>query len=216
MNVDGDSVEALSITENVEDMLFNETLSGYIGSAYDFSLSGKSFDSAKISFTFDESLLNQENFKPVIYYFNEETQILEELKTDVKGNTASTTVSHFSTYILLNKTEFDKVWETEIKPPEYEGDSEVLLDIAFVIDYSQSMEENDPNQLFKTLSKEMITKLRDDKDQAAVVKFIKRATLVQSLTTDKEALNTAIDIFLMMMDMDGIQEQMVRLYTVNH
>ena len=193
MDVDGNCVEALSVNENNEDMLFNDKLPGYIGSAYDFSLSGKSFDSAKISFTFDESLLNKENFKPVIYYFNEEKQILEELKTNVDGNTASTTVSHFSTYILLNKTEFDKVWETEIKPPEYTGDPDALLDVAFVIDYSNSMEENDPNQLFKALSKEMITKLRDSKDQAAVVKFIKQATLVQGLTADKEALNTAID-----------------------
>lgn len=193
MDVDGNSVESLSVTENNDDVFFSSDIPGYIGSAYDFSLSGKSFDSAKISFKFDKSLLNDKTFVPVIYYFNEDTQMLEELETIVEGNTASTTVNHFSTYILLNKTEFDKIWDTEIKPPEYEGDSDTVLDIAFVIDYSKSMEKNDPEQLFKTLSKEFISKLRDEKDQAAIVKFIKKATLVSGLTTDKTFLNKAID-----------------------
>ena len=192
LEVSGQQTETLSISKVEDDTFLNETLPGYIGAAYDFSLGDGEFSSATISFTFDESLLGTENFAPKIYYFNEESQLLEELETTIIGNTASTQVDHFSTYILLNKMEFDKVWETEIKPPNAEV-QDATLDIAFVIDYSSSMSDNDPNQIFKQLCKEFTARLRDDKDRAAVVQFIRTATLLSPLTTDKESLNAAID-----------------------
>lgn len=186
------SIQPVSILDNP---LLSHSVAGYLGSAYDFSTKG-TFESATITFTYDTVLGTiGDKFQPRIYYYNEETQLLEELPNQtVEEGKVSASVEHFSTYILLNKVEFDKVWENEIKPPFYEGDiSDAKLDIVFVIDYSYSMESNDPNQLFKTLSKDFVSKLRQDKDQAAVVKFIRVATVVASLTTDKNALNSAID-----------------------
>lgn len=186
----GENVSSL-LVEPVENMFLDDGIPGYIGSAFDFNIGGD-FEQATISFTFDASLSVDEDFNPVIYYFNEDTQTLEELNTIVEGNTASTVVTHFSTYILLNKTDFDLVWESEIKPPNTENE-DAVLDIVFVIDYSASMDDNDPRQLCKSLSKEFISKLRDDIDRAAVVKFIRRATVVSALTTDKDVLYNAID-----------------------
>ena len=65
---------------------------------------------------------------------------------------------------FLNKTEFEEAWNSEIKPPVFdENDSDAVLDIAFVIDYSASMKENDSQQRFKDLAKSFIEKLRVEK-----------------------------------------------------
>ncbi len=186
-------VEPVSVADNP---FISPSIPGYLGNAYEFSVSGE-FDSATLTFDYDPSL-GEENadFQPRIYYFNEKTRELEELKNQVHvDESVSAIVEHFSTYILLNKVDFDKVWETEIKPPLFveNPEDEATLDIMFVIDYSLSMEDNDPYQLFKSLSEEFIDKLRTDKDKAGAVKFIRKATLVSELTTDKDSVITAIN-----------------------
>lgn len=185
-------VSAVSMLDNP---LLTENVPGYLGAAYDFNADGN-IKSAVLEFSYDRSLGSiGDDFQPRIYYYNEKTQELEELpnQTVVDGK-VSVSVEHFSTYILLNKIEFDDVWAADIKPPLFDGDDEnAKLDIVFVIDYSASMDDNDPKQIFKALSKRFISKLRADTDQAAVVKFIKTATLVSALTTDKQQLNAAID-----------------------
>ena len=114
----GEQTESLNVQEVSDNVLIDKDVPGYIMPAYDFSVDGL-FDSAKISFTFSEELTDSDDFLPVIYYYNESTQEFEELPTTVNGNVASTSVTHFSTYILLNKVEFDKVWEADIKPVDY-------------------------------------------------------------------------------------------------
>ena len=193
----GSAVESLSVkpVSPVENPLLSPAIAGYLGSAYEFSADEK-ISSATITFEYDTSLGDiGAQFQPRIYYFNENTGLLEELENQtVTDGRISAEVTHFSSYILLNKVMFDAVWEYEIKPPIVDEDGETAsLDIAFVLDYSLSMEENDPNELCKRLSKEFIAKLRDGIDQAAIISFIKRATLNSELTTDKDVLNAAID-----------------------
>ena len=67
----GEQVETLEVKKYDNTYYFPETMPGYIGGAYDFHVEGK-FDSAKIQFEFDKSLLDTDNFDPAIYYFNEE------------------------------------------------------------------------------------------------------------------------------------------------
>ena len=189
------SLKVQSVTKE-EEPLLSESIPGYLGTAYDFSINGE-ITSAVISFEYDTSLGTiSDDFQPRIYYFNEDNGTLEELENQIVADgKVSAEVPHFSKYILLNKTEFDKVWEAEIKPPLSNGDpeDEATLDIVFVIDYSLSMDENDPYQLFKDLSEEFVNKLRDGKDKAGAVKFIRRATLVSALTTNKESVIAAIN-----------------------
>lgn len=86
------------------------SIPGYLGNAYDFYVDGD-FDSAILNFDYDETLgVIGDNFQPRIYYFNEEFGKLEELsnQTVVNGQ-VTTTINHFSTYIFLDKVEFDKV-----------------------------------------------------------------------------------------------------------
>lgn len=198
VDLPGDIADTIDVKQAgvAENPLLSPYVAGYMGSAYNFSVDGN-IDSAEISFYYDTSLgVIGAEFQPRIYYFNESSGTFEELPDQtVRNGFVSAIVHHFSTYILLNKIEFDSVWETDIKPPLSSGGdySDAVLDIAFVIDYSNSMTTNDPNQLFKDLSKGFISKLRDDIDQATVIKFIKRSTLVSDLTSDKEKLRAAID-----------------------
>ena len=197
IQTDGENASSLKVEEVVagSHALITESIPGYLGSAYDFSTKGE-IESATITFEYDTSIgVISDEFQPRIYYFNEDIGILEELENQtVENGKISVAVAHFSKYILLNKVEFDKVWESEIKPPLSSGESadEITLDMIFVIDYSLSMDWNDPNQLFKQLSEEFINKLRDDKDKAGAVKFIRKATLVSELTANKENVISAI------------------------
>ncbi len=186
----GDNISSFTAEEVTNSVFLDESVPGYIGSAFDFSING-TFEKASISFCFSEELLNDPTFDPVIYYFNEETQMLEELETYVDGNVATTTVTHFSKYILLNKTELDKVWDTEIKPPEYESKYNGI-DVVFVIDSSGSMDWNDGNNLRLQAAKEFVDKLGEN-DRAAVVDFDSSAKLYQKFTKDHNMLYNAIN-----------------------
>lgn len=195
--LNGNQVNSLSVTpvSVADNPYISESIPGYLGTAYDFYVDGD-ISSARLTFEYDDSIgVIGADFLPRIYYFNDETKSFEELENQtVENGVVTATTTHFSTYILLNKIEFEEVWNADIKPPIAEEDgSEATLDMAFVIDYSASMDDNDPQKLFKKLTKEFVDKLRDGKDKATVIKFIRRATLVSELTTDKEQLNTAID-----------------------
>ena len=190
------TLENFEVKAKENDTIINKMIPGYIGTAYEFSTSEK-FDKAVVTFHIDKDLFKDNTFKPAIYYYNEENQILEELENQkVEGNAVSATLEHFSTYIVLNKTEFDKVWEEEIVFYT-EEQKKNGMDFAFVIDASGSMSyddtpKNDRNGLRLTLSKKMVEKMAD-KDRAMVVKFATTATLLQALTNDKDLISKAID-----------------------
>ncbi len=194
----GEGANTLQIREltTLDNALLNTTIPGYLGSAYDFSVGGD-FISGELTFTYDPSLGTVgDGFEPRIYYFDEETGLLEELPDQIVENgSVKAAVSHFSTYILLNKVEFDRVWEEELTPfmTSEKNGIPTVLQIAFVIDYSLSMVENDPDQTFKELTKSFIARLRDGTDEAAVIEFIAVATLLSDLTTNKDALIRTVE-----------------------
>ena len=84
----------------------NEGMPGYIGPAYSFHVSG-GFDSAQIGLSFDPALANDPGFDPAIYSVDLDNQTLEEQPTSISGGTATATVTHFSTYILLDRRYVD-------------------------------------------------------------------------------------------------------------
>ena len=135
INLSGDQVETLNVEKYENDFFFPTNMPGYVGGAYDFSVDGK-FDEATISFEFDESLLEDGTFDPVIYYFDEENQSLEELETTVIGNTAYTKVNHFSTYVLINRIMFKNAFEWQ---DVWETSGYSKAEIVLVIDDSGSL-----------------------------------------------------------------------------
>lgn len=193
LDLKGSQIESLKITKvNENDLFLASDIAGFIGSGYEFNVNG-TFTTAKLTFEFDNALLKKAGFAPRIYYLNEQTQRLEELQNQtVVGNTVAVNLTHFSKYILLDKTEFDKIWETEIKPPVAEDGTIKPMEVAFVIDASYSMDTNDPDGIRKDTAKLFVDKLSEN-DKAAVISFTKTGKLLSGLTNDKEALKTSID-----------------------
>ena len=114
-NITGKEATSLKIKEiDSNNPLLSMKMPGYIDCGYEVSIDNKNVD-ATLSFEFDENLINDNNFMPAIYSYNEDKGLLEELENQViEGNSVKTKVSHFSKFILLNKLEFDKVWEQEV------------------------------------------------------------------------------------------------------
>ena len=92
------------------------------------------FDQATLCFEFDEALLAEDNFDPVIYYFDEEEQWLYELETTVEGNVATAVTTHFSKYILINRMAFKNVFFDCWSQPD-----KVPMKLVMVIDDSGTL-----------------------------------------------------------------------------
>ena len=149
------------------------------------------FDTATITFSFNSELLKLDNFKPCIYYYNEDTQLLEELPDQtIKDNTVSVNTTHFSKYILLNKYSYDEVWKEDIRKPSENYNN---MDIVFVVDISFSMSYNDPEYIRKTVTNGFVNNLRNG-DRAALVTFRKNAEIKQELTDNKNDIVNAVNI----------------------
>ena len=148
---------------------FNKSSAGYMGNAFDFTLDGE-FESAKIKYYFDEEYLKDTNLKPTVFYLNETEKCLEEIETywDGKSNYVTAELEHFSTYILLNKTDVEKVWNADIKGPDDAVENK-NLNVAFVVDVSGSM-RGTPIKTAKQVVLDFLG-VMDEDDLATIVGF---------------------------------------------
>ena len=182
-SLSGNQVDSLAVCRYNNDFLFPVTMPGYIGGVYDFNVNG-TFSSATLRFEFDESLLIDDTFEPVIYYYNEGEQRLEALPTTVQDNVATSTVSHFSKYVLLNRTVYENSFEwQDVWSTTGYSDVEVIL----VIDDSGSMYSNDRYNERLTVAKDMVDNLPVS-SKVGIVKFESTTHLLTpELTEDMEA-----------------------------
>lgn len=182
-----EQLEHFEITMSDNTPLINYAVPGYIGNAYEFT-ADNGFAGAEVTFILNEELYTQENFEPAIYYYNEELQMFEYVEGQTsQGNTLTASLPHFSRYIVLNKTEYDKVWEQEIAYNKAGED----IDLALVIDTSGSMSSNDRNKLRVSLSQSFVDMMGEN-DRVTVISFGSYAYMLQPLTTDKTAAKKAL------------------------
>lgn len=190
-DLNGAAADQLEVAE-AETSLITPDCAGYMGPAFDFTLGEGEIQGAEITFRFDASYLDSHpDCDPTIYYYNPDTQLLEELETTVEGNTARAEVTHFSTYVLIDKTarEEEAFQELELKASE---DSSGISTV-FVIDRSESMNDNDPDGVRKDLTVQIIEKLLENdnsSDKVSVIAFIRTADVLTELSND---FQTAID-----------------------
>lgn len=159
------SFEMQSLDDSV---ILNSDLPGYLGAAYSFTMNGK-FDRALLTMTYPEEYLDDEDFEPAIYYYNASNETLEYVDGQtISGNAVTVTLSHFSTYVLLNKISVDEVWDTVIKGS---ATTPTIIDsnTIFVIDCSGSMSTNDQAGNRKTVVESFIDKSTDNDSFAAVL-----------------------------------------------
>ena len=179
----GEQVDTLTVEPFADPKMFPEDMPGYLGQAYDFNVSGE-FESADIHFEFDISILDT-GAEPTIFYFNEQTQLLEELATTIEGNVATATVEHFSTYVLVDRKVFyssftwEDVWETE--------GTFHSVEIVLVIDDSGSMYSNDSSNQRLTVAQNLIDKLPEDSKIGIVWFASSTKVLTPTLLSDRDA-----------------------------
>jgi hypothetical protein len=165
-----------------------------IGAPFDFNTE-VDFEEAEMTFAYDKSEI-EGDFKPAIFYYNEEEMLLEKLPGqthDAESGTVTAVVQHFSKYVLLNEIPWDEAWDKEIRPPAVDDEGNIKnVDVVFSIDSSGSMVWNDPSGLRKQATKNFVDKLKEQ-DRAAVVDFDSYADVVVSLTSDKQLVKYAID-----------------------
>lgn len=195
VSVTGNQVEHFEINpvSVVDDPLLSSSIAGYLGQAYEFDANG-AISSATLTFKYDTSLGTiGVDFQPRIFYYNEDNGTFEELENQtVVDGQVSAHVGHFSTYILLNKVEFDRVWENEIKAPIVDGQGSASgIDVVFAIDVSGSMSNYSRLSTAKSALNTFLNAL-SDKDRAALVKFSSSATILTDLTDDIDSVKSYV------------------------
>lgn len=189
ITLQGEQLESFSTTKLDSDEPFlNEQMPGYLGNGYEFYVDGK-FDKAQLSFKLDESIINDNSCNPVIYYWNEETQLLEEVEGQyIEGNCINTELKHFSKYIVLNKDEYDRTsFSFTIKAPASDEYLKKSFDVAMVLDESGSISGSDFSEM-KTQSSDLVSGLNDT-DRVAIYTFDERVRTISSFVSPAEAAN---------------------------
>ncbi len=150
----------VTVVEMQDDYLVNEDTPGYIGSK-PIKVQIEAGHSASIKMGYNREML-AEGEVPSLYYFNEETQCYETVESTVddEGNVVAD-IDKSGVYVLLNHKLAEDVITNEIFKPS-DTNSDGPIDIVFVIDRSNSMVQNDPNDVRKLVTKEFITSSATD------------------------------------------------------
>jgi len=165
INGDSECIKNFNISTVESNQVINMSMVGYIGSAYSFETSGE-MDKAELTFTYDPELLfitdfDPESFQPTIYNYDETTGDLIEVENQVwEGNQVKAELEHFSIYLLLNKKEVEFYWNSPWLFPETPIVKKAPhKHIAFLLDRSGSMDDNDPNNIRAKLVQEFAPQL---------------------------------------------------------
>ncbi|MFR0577801.1 starch-binding protein [Bifidobacterium thermophilum] len=178
----------LEVRPSDEHVLLPDDMPGVIGSgAYRFTADGD-IGTAELHFRFDAGLAADPSFDPVVCWFDEENQRLVELPTVVSGSTATATTTHFSTYVLVNRTVFEDSfsWEDDWSQERYTSAQVVL-----VIDDSGSMSWNDPSGKRLEVARTLVGRFPSG-TKTGVVRFSHVSTTLTGLTTDASAIGSAL------------------------
>lgn len=193
INVSFDGTGYINSTTSVENIMDTDWMCsnvvGLIGNPYDIS-SDSSFDTATLTFTVDKSSLGDTQFDDLaVLWYNEEEQRFVEMETipDITASTLTTTVEHFSKYLIVDYSRWYEAWSENNYP--INGNT---LHTAITIDCSSSMIGNDPNNYRITAANSFVD-VMNAADLASVIFFADGADEKQELTNDQEALKNAID-----------------------
>lgn len=164
---------------------------GLIDASYDFTASGD-IEEATLIFSFPEHYKKTDDFRPAIYYIDTENQEMIRLENQIidwDNHTVTAKTTHFSKYSMLDEREQEKIWQRDISNSKNQKPN-ARLEVAFVIDESGSMYDNDPKKIRVDVTKKFIDTLRKN-DKVAVIGFDSYARRLQGLTSDfKKAKNS--------------------------
>lgn len=193
INVSFDGTGYINSTTSFENIMdidwMCSNVVGLVGNPYNIS-SDSSFDTATLTFNVDKSSLGDIQFEDLaVLWYNEEEQRFVEMETipDVAASTLTTTVEHFSKYLIVDCSRWYEAWSENNYP--LNGNT---LHTAITIDCSSSMIGNDPNNYRITAANSFVD-VMNAADLASVIFFADGADEKQELTNNQEALKNAID-----------------------
>lgn len=172
---------------------------GQVGSPIGLELSPDFTDrlqTATVTMSYTDAQVIGDEADLRLFTFDEQAQMwvpaAEDQTVDPVTNTVTAQVPHFSVFSLFNIKQWDGVLTSVGATCRAAGSDPTPLDLALVLDSSGSMSSNDPQGLRRTESKNLVDALLVG-DQASVVDFDDSGRLAQALTSDKDALKSAID-----------------------
>lgn len=169
-----------------DDVLLELELGNLPYESIDLDIPGE-FTSAKLMF--DISNINKNDLENLgIYYYNEETQEIEEQKSYLEGDKFVIELEHSSIYMLLNKLRLGKLAKSIVK---YEDIINKGKDIAIVLDISYSLNDIEFN-LFDSLSNLIDGLTLNDNNRIGLVTFTKSVNTLNNLTDNTRELSNNI------------------------
>ncbi|NHX41535.1 MULTISPECIES: VWA domain-containing protein [Haloarcula] len=191
---DGDVASGVTV-KNGSDPAFDrdQVTDAQVSSFVDLE-SKREFESANVTFSYNDSQLDSTNESDlVVFRYNETLNMFEPLETSVDSanNTVTGETAHFSKFVVFDVRNWATNYESERPANGTDRDEIQPLDVVFIIDSSGSMQSNDPQEFRKRASKEFVGALVDG-DRAGVVDFDSNAFVSQELTTDFGRVNASI------------------------
>lgn len=193
MSVNGNIDNSLSICNmnNIDYMSSN--VIGLIGVPVEINCSTE-FEDAELTFWYDKNKLGDTNENDLaIMWYNEDDNcytVLDDSVVDAQQGKVSYRTTHFSTYMLVDKTKWYSSWKETLDYRTISSNDDKYYDFAFVIDVSGSM-----SGTRLSVAKEALNgfiNVLDNKDSACLIKFNSYATVISGFTNDKDSLSAAI------------------------
>lgn len=169
--------------------IMSSNVVGLIGEPFSLT-SDSSFDTADITFAVNEAALGDTKFEnlTILWYDTENQRYVEMEKVlDNENMTVSTTVNHFSIYMIVDNAQWYNAWKDNLYPMN--GDT---MHAAITIDCSSSTGWTDPDR-YRVIAAKGFVNVMSVADMASVILFASYGNEEQDLTNDKDALKEAID-----------------------
>lgn len=194
MNVTGDIEEHTTVYNTYNIDMHSSEVVGLVGVPVCIE-SGGQFDSATITFQYDREKLGDtsEDDLAIMWYDEENDDYViydEESVLDKENQTISYTTTHFSTYLIVNKNIWQRVWENEINYRTASKDRE-FADVVFAVDASGSMKGSEINNAKKALKLFVDAKMGNDR--CSVIQFNDSAEVLSGFKKNSESIKKEID-----------------------
>jgi Mg-chelatase subunit ChlD len=166
---------------------------GIVGSPVNITSSAE-FNTATITFTYDDTLLNDTTEEDlIILWYDRENKgyvMLEDTIVDTVNNTVSCTTTHFSTYLVIDREIWLDSWREKIEYSRQPSVIETAYNIGFVVDVSSSMNSERLSNA-KTALNTFIDAMYEC-DDATLVSFNSSGNVVKNFGTSKSELKSAV------------------------
>ena len=215
MNATGNIYRTTSVKSVMDKDILCSDVVGLVGEPFEIETTSQ-FDNATITFEVDKTKLGETQFDELIFlWYDEENYRFVEMETtyDEQSSTVSTQTTHFSKYMIVDRTEWFTAWNNAYT--KYGTFANRTIHTVICYDCSGSMETYDPyfmvnryNDEGKLVEKKTtngrilainsyINAMRTNlinKDRLALVRFADSASLVHSMSGDKDSLRSSIEI----------------------